>query len=100
MSEEVQIFNQKIKSNKRSKLLLGILFDLVGMLSYVIPVLAEYTDIIWAPISAYLMISMYKGTTGKVAGIISFIEEVFPFIDIIPTFTLTWIYKYVINMED
>ena len=38
---------------------------------------------------------MYKGTTGKVAGIIGFIEEIFPFIDIIPTFTLTWLYTYV-----
>lgn len=98
MSEKVQII--KSKSSKRKKLFLGLLFDFIGMLSYLIPGVTEYTDIIWAPISAFLMFSMYKGLTGKVAGVVSFIEEAFPFIDIIPTFTLTWIYKYVINKED
>jgi hypothetical protein len=98
MSEKVQII--KSKSSKRKNLFLGLLFDFIGMLSYLIPGVTEYTDIIWAPISAFLMFSMYKGLTGKVAGVVSFIEEAFPFIDIIPTFTLTWIYKYVINKED
>ena len=100
MTKKNQVTNPKEKSNKRQKLFLGILFDFIGMLSYIIPGVAEYTDIIWAPISAFLMFSMYKGTTGKVAGVISFIEEAFPFIDIIPTFTLTWIYKFVIHNDE
>ena len=96
MSEsEVEIIDPKSRSDKKSKLILGIIFDLVGMLSYIVPVFAEATDIFWAPISGFIMMAMYKGTTGKVAGIISFIEEAFPFIDFIPTFTLTWMYKYI-----
>jgi hypothetical protein len=100
MSEnKVEIIQPNTKSDKKTKLILGIIFDLIGMLSYVVPIFAEVTDLVWAPISGFIMMAMYKGTTGKVAGVISFIEEVFPFIDFIPTFTLTWIYKYYIKKE-
>jgi hypothetical protein len=37
---------------------------------------------------------MYKGTVGKVAGFIGTLEELIPFTDIIPTFTITWFYEY------
>jgi hypothetical protein len=42
---------------------------------------------------------MYKGSKGKIAGIISFIEEIIPFSNILPTFTLMWIYTYLIQKE-
>ena len=98
-NQNIEIIHSKAKSDKKTKLFLGIIFDLIGMLSYVVPVFAEATDIIWAPISGFIMMAMYKGTTGKVAGVISFIEEAFPFIDFIPTFTLTWIYRYIFKKE-
>lgn len=87
--------------NKKYKLLLtGILLDGIGMLSFVIPLIGETFDVVWAPISSYIIIKMYKGTAGKVAGVISFIEEVGIFgTDIIPTFTLTWLYTYLIKKE-
>jgi len=83
------------KSIKTRNLLLGILFDAIGMLSFTIPMIGEFSDVVWAPIAGYLMTRMYKGTTGKVGGVITFLEEIFPFTDVIPTFTLTWIYTYV-----
>ncbi len=88
--------------NKKYKLLLtGILLDGIGMLSFVIPLIGETFDVVWAPISSYIIIKMYKGTAGKVAGVISFIEEVGIFgTDIIPTFTLTWLYTYLIKKEN
>lgn len=98
-NQNIKIIHSKAKSDKKTKLVLGIIFDLIGMLSYVVPVFAEATDIFWAPISGFIMMLMYKGITGKVAGIISFVEEAFPFIDFIPTFTLTWVYKYMIKKE-
>ncbi|MBF03914.1 MAG: hypothetical protein CMP76_11525 [Flavobacterium sp.] len=100
MAEEAQIITKPKASSKKSKLLLSILFDVIGMLSYIVPLFAEITDVIWAPISGLLLLYMYKGMTGKVAGIIGFIEEAFPFIDFIPTFTITWIYQYVIKKEE
>lgn len=85
------------KDNKTLKLILGIIFDLIGYASYFIPGFAELSDIIWAPLSAWLMTRMYKGTSGKVGAVITFIEEALPFTDAIPTFTLMWLYTYVIN---
>lgn len=85
--------------NKKYKLLiLSILFDGIGMLSFVIPLVGEFSDIIWAPLSAFLIYKMYQGVEGKIGSLVTFIEEASIFgTDFLPTFTLTWIYKYVIK---
>mgnify|MGYP006361853147 CR=1 FL=1 len=97
MTEIVNNPVQPVKSDKTSKLILSLLFDGIGMLSYIVPVFAEVTDLVWAPISGILLMTMYKGTIGKLAGVFGFIEELVPFIDFIPTFTITWFYTYVIK---
>lgn len=78
-------------TSKNKKLFLSIAFDAFGYLSFAFP----FIDIVWAPASAYLMTKLYKGKKGKIAGVISFIEEALPGLDIIPTFTLMWIYSYI-----
>lgn len=85
--------------NKKYKLLFwGILFDVIGMLSFAIPLIGEFSDVVWAPLSAFLIYKMYGGTLGKGAGIISFVEEIGIFgTDFLPTFTITWLYKYLIK---
>jgi hypothetical protein len=40
---------------------------------------------------------MYKGKMGKVAGVVSFLEEILPATDFIPSFTLMWFYTYFIK---
>jgi len=85
------------KNNKGTMLVLSLLFDFIGMLSYFVPVFAEVTDLFWAPISGILLVVMFKGTAGKLAGVFGFIEELLPFVDVIPTFTITWFYTYVIR---
>lgn len=85
------------KKDKYQKLILGLVFDAIGMVSFSIPLIGEGVDIIWAPISALLMAKMYSGNTGKIAGLVSFLEEILPGLDMIPTFTLTWIYQYVLK---
>lgn len=74
------------KDNRYKKLALSLVFDAIGMIPFL--------DIIWAPVSAYLMMKMYKSKEGKVAAIISFVEEILP-LDIVPTFTIMWFYTYV-----
>ncbi len=86
--------------NKTKNLLLGILFDSIGMLSFTIPLLGEFSDVIWAPLAGFLMTWMYKGKIGKVGGVVTFLEEIIPFTDFIPTFTLTWIYTYLIKNKN
>lgn len=81
-------------NKKYKKLIYSILLDAVGFFT-ITPI-----DFAWAPISGYLMTKMYSGTKGKVAGIVSFFEEIIPFSDIVPTFTLMWVYTYIIKKED
>jgi hypothetical protein len=85
----------EVKNNlKTKKLVLGILFDAIGMLSFTIPGIGEFGDVVWAPLAGFLMTRMYEGRVGKVAGALTFVEEIFPFTDVVPSFTLTWIYTY------
>jgi hypothetical protein len=79
-------------NKKYKKLVLSIVLDALGL----IPI--PFLDFAWAPISAYLMTKMYKGTEGKIAGIVSFVEEILP-LDVIPTFTIMWFYTYVIKKD-
>ncbi|WP_147676762.1 hypothetical protein [Algibacter pacificus] len=85
--------------NKYKKLGLSILLDAVGLISFTIPGFGEFTDIVWAPVSAWLMTKLYKGKTGKIAAVISLVEEAAPGLDIIPTFTLMWLYTYIFNSK-
>jgi hypothetical protein len=87
----------KQTSNKYLLLFLSLLFDALGMLTFTLPIIGESFDVIWAPISGFLIYKMYGGTIGKVSGMISFLEEILPFTDVIPTFTLTWIYSFLIK---
>ena len=81
--------NLKNKS-KTTRLILGLCFDALGYVSFVFP----FFDILWAPLSAYLMIQMYDGKKGRIAGVFVFIEEALPISDVIPTFTIMWVYSY------
>ncbi|WP_407557240.1 hypothetical protein [Winogradskyella sp. 4-2091] len=85
--------------NKYKLLGLGMLLDAIGMVSFVIPGFGEFTDIVWAPISALLMTKLYDGKAGKVAGVITLLEEGLPGLDIIPTFTIMWFYTYVFSAQ-
>ena len=86
--------------NKYKKLTLSLLLDAVGYVSFLIPGLGEFIDVAWAPASAYIMTKLYKGKRGKIAGAVSFIEEIMPGMDVIPTFTLMWLYTYAFSKKE
>jgi len=85
-----------IQNKKWRYLFLSVLFDAVGMISYLFPGVGEFTDIVWAPIAAWLNYRMYKDSTGAVGSFLTLAEEAIPGTDIVPTFTLTWIYTFFI----
>jgi hypothetical protein len=82
--------------SKTKKLILSLFFDAIGYISFIFPLF----DIIWAPAAGYLMTKMYKGRSGKIAGVITFIEEALPMFDVVPTFTLMWFYSFVFKSDD
>ncbi len=85
--------------NKYTLLAISIILDLIGLVSFVIPTIGEFSDIIWAPVSAYLMLKLYKGIPSKIASALVFVEEIAPWTDFIPTFTIMWIYTNFFKKE-
>ncbi len=80
---------------KTSKLVLPniglcIVLDLIGMGSYIFPFFAEISDLAWAPISAMIFNRLFGGRLGMIGGVLNFLEEIVPFTDIIPSFTIAW----------
>jgi hypothetical protein len=80
----------KTQSQFLPNIVFCILMDLVGMFTFFIPALGEFADIIWAPFSAYIFFKMFGGRLGMIGGVLNFIEELIPFTDIIPSFTIAW----------
>jgi hypothetical protein len=67
-----------------------ILLDIAGMLTYILPGLGEFADIIWAPISAFIFFKLFGGRLGAIGSVLNFLEEIVPFTDFIPSFTISW----------
>ncbi len=86
-------------ASKYGKLIISLGLDALGYLSFIIPGIGEFTDVAWAPLSAYLMTQMYQGNKGKIAAVFSFIEEALPGFDVVPTFTMMWLYTYVFSSK-
>ena len=86
--------------NKKKLLIKGLVYDAIGMASGAIPVVGELFDLVWAPYAAKKMSAMYPGKKGKLASVIVFLEEILPFSDIIPTFTLMWLYTFVWQKDE
>ncbi|MGC4234391.1 MAG: hypothetical protein QM594_15535 [Niabella sp.] len=75
---------------KSPSLLFCIIMDAIGMLSFTIPGIGEFSDVIWAPLSAIIFAKAFGGTKGVLGGIFNFIEEAMPGMDVIPSFTIMW----------
>ena len=65
----------------------SLVIDGIGMGSYIFPALGEASDIIWAPISAWMIFKLYNRTDLALVG---FAEEMLPGLDFIPTATIAW----------
>jgi hypothetical protein len=60
------------------------------MVSLYIPVVGPFIDALWAPVAAGISFKMFGEKIGKYTSLITFIEEIFPFADIVPSFTIFW----------
>lgn len=72
-----------------------ILMDVLGYATFAVPVLGEFLDILWAPVSAMIFFKMFGGKKGLLGGAFNFFEEIMPGLDFIPTFTITWFIQYI-----
>lgn len=60
------------------------------MATYFFPGLGEVFDLAWAPVSGYIFFKMFGGKVGMIGGVLNFLEEIIPFTDVIPSFTIAW----------
>ena len=67
------------------KLLICLAIDVIGSSSELIPILGEATDVVYAPIAASILRSLYGSNI--VFGL-EFAEEILPFTDILPLATI------------
>jgi hypothetical protein len=70
-----------------------IAMDVIGCASYIFPGLTEFADVVWAPISAFIFYKTFGGRVGQIGAVINFVEEIIPFTDIVPSFTIAYFYK-------
>ena len=83
-----------VQQKPMPSLLLCLLFDFVGYASYTVPFVGEFFDLLWAPVSAIILWKMFGFRKGFFGGVFSFIEELTPGLDFIPTFTINWLMLY------
>lgn len=67
-----------------------IIMDLIGCMSFTIPLVGEFADVIWAPVSAFIFMRTFGGRFGTFGAVLNFVEEALPFTDIIPSFTISY----------
>jgi hypothetical protein len=80
-----------LKRNRLPSISFCILFDIIGFASYLLPAFGEMEDLIWAPFSGVIFYFLFgKRKFGLLGGIFSFLEEISPGLDFIPTFTIAW----------
>lgn len=84
---------------KKKLLVKGLMYDAIGMATYAVPLVGPFLDLLWAPYASKKMSEMYSGRQGKIASVLVFIEEILPGTDVIPTFTLMWLYTFVWKKE-
>ena len=80
-----------VQSKPLPSLVSCLVLDFIGSAVIVLPVVGE---LVWAPISAILFWRMFGFRKAFLGGVFSFIEELIPGIDFIPTFTIMWFIQY------
>ncbi|CAE7370038.1 unnamed protein product [Symbiodinium microadriaticum] len=84
---DVTAFADKVRSDKWLLLAACLLIDFIGMASYLVLLLGEVTDIMWAPFAGFLLQYLFGSWLVSSLGAL---EEFLPFTDILPTATLAW----------
>lgn len=82
-----------MNNRKEVGLIFCIAMDAIGYASYALPFLGEFSDIIWAPLSAIIFYKTFGGWKGALGGLFGFAEEILPGTDFIPSFTIMWIWQ-------
>lgn len=87
-------------NRQQPSLIFCILMDIVGYATYAVPLLGEFGDIIWAPVSSLIFMNTFGGWKGVLGGVGNFLEEILPGTDFIPSFTIMWFIQSMQRKKD
>ncbi|CEP00439.1 Derlin [Plasmodiophora brassicae] len=83
-----------------ARLLLCIVVDLIGFVSYLVPGVGETVDVVWAPVSAICIRKLLPDPRLASFAFVGFIEEALPGLDFVPTAVCGWLYHQYLLMRD
>jgi hypothetical protein len=89
----VSVCRQIVPTTIWAKLWISLVIDLIGSSSYLLPVVGEGFDLGWAPAQTILIMAMYDATSPNLK-YLSFMEEVLPFTDIVPSASIGWAIEF------
>ena len=97
---DIKQIEQKFEKRKKSHLIISVIIDLLGMATYLLPVVGELLDVFYAPLAGIIIFLMYRRdmAVGILGALFGTAEELFV-ADLIPTATLIWVYTYKINKK-
>ncbi len=75
------------------KLVVSLCIDFIGSCSYLLPFVGEGFDVAWAPIQTVFIMALYENSMPSLK-YVSFIEEILPFTDLLPSGTLGWVREF------
>jgi hypothetical protein len=75
------------------KLIVSLVIDALGSSSYLLPVVGEAFDVMWAPLQTIVIIAMYDSVSPNLK-YISFMEEILPLTDVVPSATIGWLTEF------
>mmetsp|Transcript_473 Transcript_473/g.1203 ORF Transcript_473/g.1203 Transcript_473/m.1203 type:complete len:614 (+) Transcript_473:184-2025(+) len=81
-------------ANMWSKLLLSLAIDSIGSASYMLPVVGEVLDVVYAPVQTVTIMAMYDYVSWWLQ-YLSFMEEILFWTDVVPSATIGWLLEYV-----
>ena len=87
---------------KQPSLQFCLAMDAIGCIPFLaLPIIGEGFDLVWAPISAIIFYFAFGKRRAMFGAAFSMIEEIVPFMNFIPTFTIAWLWqKYVAKNEN
>lgn len=75
------------------KLIVSLVIDFIGSSSYLLPFVGEAFDLAWAPIQTIFIMALYDESMPSLK-YISFMEEILPFTDVLPSGMLGWVREF------
>ncbi len=86
----VEVVSAVVPRSPGGQLVVCLMLDAIGSMSYLLPFLGESGDFVWAPLQAAAMASMFDKVS-PAAKWVGLAEELLPMTDIIPSATITWV---------